>query len=45
MSIRKWNKESAKKYVEKGRQEKGLTYLSAKDFLRHYKKGNSILNI
>lgn len=45
---RKWTKESAKSYVdkvEKGKREKGLKYLSAKDFLSHHKKANSIINI
>lgn len=46
--MKKWTKESAKRYVErveKGKQEKGLTYLSAKDFLRNHKKGNSIIGL
>lgn len=46
--MKKWTKETAKKYidkVEKGKQEKGLTYLSAIDFLRHHKKNNSIISI
>lgn len=45
---RKWTKESAKKYVNKvdnGKQEKGLTYLSAKDFLKHHKQSGKIINI
>lgn len=46
--MKKWTKETAKKYaekVEKGKQEKGLTYLSAIDFLRHHKKNSSIISI
>lgn len=46
--MKKWTKENANKYVEKvkkGKQEKGLTYLSALDFLRHHKKNSSIINI
>lgn len=46
--MKKWTKETAKKYaekVEKGRQEKGLSYLSALDFLRYHKKNNSIISI
>lgn len=44
----KWTKEIADRYikrVEHGRQEKGLKYLSAKDFLKHHSKNNSIINI
>lgn len=39
--MKKWTKDSAQKYVdkvEKGRQEIGLTYLSAKDFLKNIRK-------
>lgn len=46
--MKKWTKDSAQKYVdrvEKGRQEIGLTYLSAKDFLKNHKKGNSIIGV
>lgn len=46
--MKKWTKESAKRYVEKvekGRQEIGLTYLSAKDFIRNHRKGNSIIGV
>ncbi len=46
--MKKWTKEIAKKYidkVEKGKQEKGLTYFSALDFLRHHKKNSSIISI
>ncbi len=46
--MKKWTKESANKYVEKvqkGKQEIGLTYLSAKDFLKNHKKGNSIIGV
>ena len=45
---RNWTKESAKKYVDKvdkDKQEKGLTYLSAKDFLKHHKQSSKIVNI
>lgn len=45
---RKWTKEKAKKYVDKvdkSKQEKGLTYLSAKDFLKHHKQSSKIINI
>lgn len=45
---RKWTKEKAKKYVDKvdkGKQEKGLTYLSAKDFLKHHKQSSKIIDI
>lgn len=46
--MRKWTKETARRYVErveKGKQEIGLTYLSAKDFLKNHKKGNSIIGV
>ena len=39
---RKWTKESAEKYIKKAKQ-KGLTYLSAMDYLKHHKTISSIL--
>lgn len=39
----KWTKETAKKYikrVEEGKAEKGLKYLSAKDYLKNHSKNN-----
>jgi len=33
---RKWTKESAEKYIKNAKQ-KGLTYLSAMDYLKHHK--------
>ena len=47
-NIKKCKKDKAEKYVakvEKGKQEKGLTYLSAKDFLKHHKQSGKIINI
>ncbi len=39
---RKWTKESAEKYIKNAKQ-KGLTYLSAMDYLKHHKTISSIL--
>lgn len=39
---RKWTKQSAEAYIKKAK-EKGLTYLSAVDFLKHHKTMHSIL--
>ena len=34
---REWTKQSAEKYIKMAK-EKGLTYLSAKDYLKNHKK-------
>jgi len=39
---RKWTKESAERYIKKAK-EKGLTYWSAKDFLKNHKTMHSII--
>lgn len=39
---RKWTKQSAEKFIEEAKQ-KGLTYWSAVDFLKHHKTMHSIL--
>ena len=39
---RKWTKQSAEKYIAKATQ-KGLTYWSAMDFLKHHKSMYSII--
>ena len=39
---RKWTKLSATEYIKKAK-EKGLTYWSAKDFLKHHKTMSSII--
>lgn len=39
---RNWTKESAEKYI-KNAKVKGLTYLSAIDYLKHHKTMSSIL--
>lgn len=39
---RKWTKQSAERYVETAKQ-KGLTYWSAIDFLRHHSTMHSII--
>ena len=39
---RKWTKQSANEYIKKAK-EKGLTYWSAKDFLKNHKTMYSIL--
>lgn len=39
---RKWTKESAEKYI-KNAKVKGLTYLSAMDYLKHHKTMSSII--
>lgn len=39
---RKWTKESATNYI-KYAKEKGLTYWSAKDFLKNYRIMHSII--
>ena len=39
---RKWTKQSAEAYIKKAK-EKGLTYWSAVDFLKHHKTMHSIL--
>ncbi len=42
--MRKWTKQSATEYVKKAR-EKGLTYWSAMDYLKHHKTMCSIVKI
>ena len=39
---RKWTKQSAERYIKEAKQ-KGLTYWSAVDFLKHHKTMSSIL--
>ena len=39
---RKWTKESATNYIKKAK-EKGLTYWSAMDYLKHHKTMSSII--
>ena len=39
---RKWTKETAERYLAKAK-EKGLTYWSAKDFLKNHKTMHSII--
>lgn len=39
---RKWTKESASNYIKKAK-EKGLTYWSAKDFLKNHRTMHSII--
>lgn len=43
---RKWTKESAKEYTDKilkKKGQKGLTFWSATDYLRHYKTMKAII--
>lgn len=42
---RNWTKESAEKYIKyiKNAKQKGLTYLSAMDYLKHHKTMSSII--
>ena len=42
--MRKWTKTSAERYIAKATQ-KGLTYWSAMDFLKHYKNMHSIIRL
>ena len=39
---RKWTKQSVEEYIKKAK-EKGLTYWSAVDYLKHHKPMNSII--
>ena len=39
---RKWTKETAERYIAKAK-EKGLTYWSAKDFLKNHRIMHSII--
>ena len=39
---RKWTKETAEKYIAKAK-EKGLTYWSAKDFLKNHRTMHAII--
>lgn len=39
---RKWTKENAERYIKTAKQ-KGLTYWSAKDFLRNHRTMHSII--
>ena len=39
---RKWTKETAERYIAKAK-EKGLTYWSAKDFLKNHRVMHSII--
>lgn len=40
--MRKWTKQSATEYIKKAR-EKGLTYWSAVDYLKHHKTMRSFI--
>lgn len=40
--MKKWTKESAENYIKTAKQ-KGLTYLSAKDYLKHHKTMHPII--
>lgn len=40
--MRKWTKQSAEEYIKRAR-EKGLTYWSAVDFLKHHKAIKTII--
>ena len=42
LSMRKWTKETALAYIKNAR-EKGLTYWSAVDYLKHHKTMHSII--
>lgn len=42
MKMRKWTKQSAENYIKKAK-EKGLTYWSVVDFLKHHKTMHSII--
>ena len=42
LSMRKWTKETAQAYI-KNAKEKGLTYWSAVDYLKHHKTMHSII--
>ena len=42
IKMRKWTKQSAMEYIKKAK-EKGLTYWSAVDFLKHHKTMRSII--
>lgn len=40
--MKKWTKESAERYIAKAK-EKGLTYWSAKDFLKNHRTMHAII--
>lgn len=40
---RKWTKQSAEEYIRKAKDNKGLTYWSARDFLKNHKTIHSII--
>ena len=40
--MRKWTKQSASEYIKNAKQ-KGLTYRSAMDYLKHHKTMHSII--
>ena len=42
--MRKWTKEIAERYIKQAK-EKGLTYWSAVDYLRHHKTMHSIIQL
>ena len=42
IKMKKWTKQTAEEYIKKAK-EKGLTYWSAKDFLKHHKTMRSII--
>ena len=42
LSMRKWTKETAERYIKQAK-EKGLTYWSAVDYLKHHKTMHSIV--
>ena len=44
--MRKWTKQTAEYYIakiEKRKEQKGLTYWSARDFLKHHKTMGAII--
>ena len=43
--MKKWTKKEAEEYIKKAEvgKNKGLTYWSAKDFLKHHRIMNSII--
>lgn len=42
--MRRWTKQSTEEYIKKCR-EKGLTYWSAKDFLKNHRTMHSIIGV
>lgn len=42
--MKKWTKDTAERYIKQAK-EKGLTYWSAVDYLKHHKTMNSIIQL